>query len=164
MTKLPSNKELLELRALGYKYAEIGRLFDVTKQAVSWRFAQMGMKEISPLDDVNDVLAEAWPGIHANGHHNRSPIQMLRVWMRSNLHDTLSKRQVAAATNFEARVRGCNEVLAYLPDTEVGFSYVRRQPSDGQLVIRWPEDRPAPSTRAVEMLTLTPAEESMTDA
>ncbi|MFJ7907515.1 hypothetical protein [Kitasatospora sp. NPDC096204] len=111
---------------------------------------------------MNEVLAELWPGVHGNGHHNRSPIQMLRVWMRHQQGDELSDRQVRAAINFERRIRLGNEVLVYLPESEAGFRFDQRLPSDGDLVVRWPDDRPTPSVRAVEMLALPPEDEKPT--
>lgn len=164
MAKLPSDAEMSRLFVLGRTNKEIAEEYDVTPQAVDFRLRKLGLYRQPEVAEANRLIGLAWTLKQQRGagsHQVMSALQYLRLWLRLQLGDpNLSQRQRENAVNFEARVRRDNVVLDYQPETVKGFFYVARKPEDDGLVIRWPEDRPKPSSKDLDYfrLPITPTD------
>ncbi|MEU5382662.1 hypothetical protein [Kitasatospora cineracea] len=145
MTSLPSDAELSRLFVLGAEAADIAAQYDVTPQAVYWRWNNMGLHRLPIAREVNQLIAGVWQvqsSAGAGSHWHSFPCQSLRYYLRLRMGDTLSERQAMEALRFERRLIREGAVLAY--SKEEGFTYVPRTPEDGDLLIKWPDalDRP----------------------
>ncbi|MFD8594565.1 hypothetical protein ACFV1L_06150 [Kitasatospora sp. NPDC059646] len=146
MASLPSDADLSELFTLGYRDSEVADMYGVTRQAVNLRWIQRGLFRYPIASQVVQMLGQLWEVKTSSGagsHMHSHPCQSLRYYLRSKLGDTLSERQALTALRFESRLRRKGEVLAY--DPEAGFGYVKREPSDARLVVRWPAEVPRPT-------------------
>ncbi|MET8702722.1 hypothetical protein ABZW10_28250 [Kitasatospora sp. NPDC004723] len=155
--KLPSDSELSERFIKGKTDSEIAAEFGTTRQAVSYQRNKLGFQVRPFVTRANDIISRVWkvqvlPDSQPGSHHQTSLSQSLRVWLRLQLGDpSLSARQRQAAINFETRLREQHVVLVYDPDG--GFDLVPREPTDGDSVIRWPDQRPR-DPEAVKYLSL----------
>jgi len=69
-------------------------------------------------------------------HKNDSIAQMLRLRSRRNQGEALSEKQLAKIASWERRLLDVGLVIIYEPNTEMGFHFVAREPSDGDSLIR----------------------------
>ncbi|MFF2426140.1 hypothetical protein [Streptomyces mirabilis] len=149
MTKLPENPELLKLHRNGFSDKEIAVQFDVTVQAVNMRLQQMGIKRAPFRTMAKKILEAAWPSIETRRgefiHLNRA--RDLYAFLRRQLRDpALTKNQRTAAERFERLIKEHNAVLDLQPGMPGGpHVLLPREPSDGRMVIRWPEGRELPA-------------------
>lgn len=152
---------LVKLYHLGKSDAEIAEEYEITVQAVNKRLNKMGLtRRTKPNRQVNEWLAYRWD-IKASkvggpdSHHQRYSAKRLKVWLRMRLgDDTLSDRQRLEAQQWERRIRTEGLVLCYDRDRPEGWYYRLRLPSDGRLVIDWPEGLPFPDERFKRALEL----------
>lgn len=141
MAALPeSDLELQQLLSAGLTGVEIARSYHVTPEAVYKRFDKMGIKHKGPESPVTAVL----PWDIANHPEkrrltNQAPFRGLRYYLMRRMGQSLSERAEADLKAFLNRVRN-GDVLELAEGA--GFRYVSRQPSDGRLVIRWPDGIP----------------------
>jgi hypothetical protein len=148
MTKLPDNPELLKLYRNGFSDKEIAAQFDVTVQAVNMRLQALGIQRAPFRTQATEILEGAWPVAETRRgefiHLNRA--RDLYAFLRRQLGDTaLTKSQLVAAARFERLIRSHNAVLDLQPGMPGGpWVLMPREPSDGRMVIRWPEDRELP--------------------
>jgi hypothetical protein len=160
---LPPDAELSKLLARGHSNRSIAREYGVTPQAVDLRLKRMGVYRMPGVKQANDLIRQAWTVNSArdeNPHHGTYAAQCLRAYVRSRLGDeTLTERARENVRRFQERLVRDGVVLDYDPLTVTGFSYVKRLPEDGRLVIRWPANRPRPSAEALEALSLPEAPE-----
>ncbi|MFB8131557.1 hypothetical protein [Streptomyces mirabilis] len=149
MTKLPDNPELLKLYRNGFSDKEIAVQFDVTVQAVNMRLQQMGIKRAPFRTTAKEILEAAWPSIETRRgefiHLNRA--RDLYAFLRRQLRDpALTKNQRTAGERFERLIKEHNAVLDLQPGMPGGpWVLLPREPSDGRMVIRWPEGRELPA-------------------
>jgi hypothetical protein len=149
MTKLPDNPELLKLYRNGFSDREIAEQFHATVQAVNMRLKQMGIARAPFRTLAKEILEAAWPSVETRRgefiHLNRA--RDLYAFLRRQLRDpALTKNQRTAAERFERLIREHNAVLDLQPGMPGGpWVLVPREPSDGRMVIRWPEDRELPA-------------------
>ncbi|MFF8367863.1 hypothetical protein ACF05W_03410 [Streptomyces lydicus] len=134
---LPDNVGLLKLEEAGLTHAEIAEQYNVTRQAVTWRFNNMGEYKRGPLGDVTAKLPWDLANHPAKAKlRNQQPFLGLRAFLRERLGVEVSARSQLALRAFLNRVEK-GEVLAV--DDVLGAHYVKRDPvRDGSLVIRWP--------------------------
>lgn len=157
VTKLPSDAELKKLWVLGRTNREIAEQYHVSIAAVDYRYKGLGLRRRPIVNQVRDLLNEVWPDLKSRNsgptHHNLSPGQSLKAWLRFKLGDkTLPPRTLRMAETFEDRLRRDNVVLAY--NTLTAWSFVPREPEDGTLAIRWPSDVPRPTGERAEVWQL----------
>ncbi|MFJ3634642.1 hypothetical protein [Streptomyces sp. NPDC090112] len=144
--KLPDNVQLLMLQEAGKSHQEIADEYRTTRQAVTWRFNEMEKYSRGPLKQVTesipwdisdrDLKRKVW---------KQEPYMGLRAYVQTRLGAEVGPRAELALKAFRNRIaRG--EVLAL--DPVRGVHYVPRDPSDGNLVIRWPADVPRDDDRA----------------
>ncbi|MGW2919511.1 hypothetical protein ACWDBF_16810 [Streptomyces angustmyceticus] len=138
---LPDNVDLLKLEEAGLTHAEIAKQYNVTRQAVTWRFTNMGEYKRGPLQDVTANLP--WDLANHPAKEKlwrQQPFLGLRAFVRERLGAEVSPRSQLALRAFLNRVEK-GEVLAV--DAAKGAHYVDRDPlRDGSLVIRWPDEVP----------------------
>ncbi|MFF9653070.1 hypothetical protein [Streptomyces sp. NPDC014622] len=164
MTKLPENPDLLKLYRNGYSDKEISEMFGVTVQAVNLRLSALGIKRAPFRTSAKEILEAAWPSAETRRtefvHLNRA--RDLYAFLRRQLGDTgLTKTQLAAAARFERLIRTKTAVLDLQPDAPDGpWVLIPRSPSDGCMVIRWPEGRGLPPGKLREALNLPAAHEN----
>ncbi|WP_326827417.1 hypothetical protein [Streptomyces sp. NBC_01751] len=164
MTKLPDNPELLKLYRNGFSDKEIAEMFGATVQAVNLRLSALGIKRAPYRTAAKEILEAAWPSSETRRtefvHLNRA--RDLYVFLRRQLGDrALTKMQLTAAARFERLIRDNEAVLDLQPDAPDGpWVLVPRKPSDGAMVIRWPEGRELPDGKLREALDLPAAPES----
>jgi hypothetical protein len=148
MTKLPDNPELLKLYRNGFSDKEIAVQFDVTVQAVNLRLQQMGIKRAPFRAVAKEILEAAWPSTETRRgefiHLNRA--RDLYAFLRRQLGDpALTRNQRTAAERFDRLIRSQDVVMDLQPDAPGGpWVLLPRKPSDGRMVIRWPEGRDLP--------------------
>lgn len=158
MTKLPSNPELQKLYRNGFSDEEIAEMFDVSRQAVTLRLNNMGIFRAPFRARMTAILEAAWPVAETRRaefiHLNRA--RDLCAFLRRQLGDTgLSKTQLGAAARFERLIRESDAVLDLQPEAEDGpWVLVPRLPSDGNMVIRWPDGRDLPEGKERKALNL----------
>ncbi|MGW5773096.1 hypothetical protein ACWEVY_28585 [Streptomyces longwoodensis] len=158
MTKLPENPELLKLYRNGASDKEIAEQFGATVQAVNLRLAALGIRRAPFRTQAKEILEAAWPSAETRRtefvHLNRA--RDLYAFLRRQLGDSgLSATQLKAAERFERMIRENDSVLDLQPDNPEGpWVLVPRRPSDGRLVIRWPEGRQLPTGDQLKALSL----------
>lgn len=158
MAKLPKNPELLKLYRNGFSDKEIADMFDVTVQAVNLRLSALGVQRAPFRNSAIKILETAWPSEETRRteftHLNRA--RDLFSFLRWRLGDAgLTKRQLADAARFERIIRNGNVVMDLQPDAKGGpWVLLPREPSDGRMVIRWPEGRELPTGELRKALDL----------
>jgi hypothetical protein len=161
MTKLPDNPELLKLYRNGSSNREIAEEYGVTVQAVDWRLSRLGIKRAPFRSAATQIIEAAWPGKETNRteYIRLGRVRDLYTFLRRQLGDDgLSAGQLKGADRFERLIRDTGCVLDFQPDAPDGpWVLLPRQPSDGRMVIRWPEGRELPTGKLREALDL-PAE------
>ncbi|MFD8088958.1 hypothetical protein [Streptomyces malaysiensis] len=161
MAKLPSDAEMSKLFVLGVSNAEIAARYDVSVQAVDFRWRKLELERMPVINQANAIIGKVWKVTATQdrgSHHAMSPVQSLRVWLRLQLGDkSLSERQRRAAVNFEKRIRRDNVVLAYDPETVKGFSWEPRTAADDRLVIRVPSGAERPPAEDLKPFVLPDA-------
>jgi hypothetical protein len=138
---LPSDTELAKLQEAGLSHQEIADRFNVSRQAVTKRFNNMGEFVRAVTRDVAAVLP--WD---LSQHPAKSKLKDsvhylgLRAFVRQELGFEVSNRGKRALTTFTNHVRA-GEVLEL--DEVLGFVWAPYVPArDGDLVIRWPKSVP----------------------
>lgn len=161
MTKLPENPELLKLYRNGWSDKEIAEEFDATVQAVNLRLQALGIKRAPFRSMATQILEAAWPAeeTRRSEFHHLNRAKDLYTFLRRQLGDKgLTANQLRGAARFERMIRTGDVVLDLQPDAPDGpWVLVPRVPSDGHMVIRWPEGRELPTGELREALDL-PAE------
>jgi hypothetical protein len=145
---------------LGWSDKRIAGEYGITVQAVSKRRTKLNLIRKPVARQVSEGLASRWTvytTMGSDSHHNAYSMKRLREWLRWRLgDDKLSQDQIRRAKTWEERLRREDVVLGYDPDTPDGWFYRPRKPSDGRLVIDWPEDLPFPDERFRRALELPP--------
>jgi hypothetical protein len=158
MTKLPDNPELLKLYRNGFSDKEISEMFGVTVQAVNLRLQAMGITRAPFRTVAKEILEAAWPSAETRRgefiHLNRA--RDLYAFLRRQLGDpALTRNQRTAAERFDRLIRSQDAVMDLQPDAPGGpWVLLPRKPSDGRMVIRWPEGRELPTGKLRESLDL----------
>lgn len=67
-------------------------------------------------------------------HQNNATIWMLRIGHRMANGGRVSASELERFTAWKAKLDAADAVITYLPDTEEGFYWVRRQPGDHELI------------------------------
>lgn len=147
---LPDNAELLKLEEAGLTHQEIAERYGVTRQAVTWRFNDMGEFKRGKLQDVTEAMPWALSDHPAKkALWKQAAFLGLRAFLRERLGMDVSDRSRQALKAFLNRVEN-GEVLTV---EDRGACYVARDRDlDGDLAIRWPAD--VPKDERVELFEL----------
>ena len=162
MTKLPDNTGLMKLYREGFTDKEIAGMFDVTFQAVNKRLTAMGIRRAPYVNAATAIVEAAWPVVDTSRSRftGLSRGRLLWCFLRWRLGDPgLSERQLQDAKRFSRTIRSRGVVMSLDPVGAQPWPYLPRQASDGQMVIRWPEDREKPTALHMEALNLPPVNE-----
>ncbi len=139
---LPSVSELERLKAMGYSYAEIGRMYGTSRQAVSKKYQLYGGK----LTPREEFLRDHFPWKHIPvSFQQASPYRRMRdhgeyvmTWGVGMSEDKLNRLR-----SFYQNMIDNNVVLEYDPEIPPnqwantgGWAYRKRRKSDGNLLIR----------------------------
>lgn len=142
-TKIQDEQEVLGWFREGWTYqqmsAEYRRKYDIEMTATAWgNFRhRRGLPRRQAMDDA------LVPWLVRPEHRNNYLLSMLR--MESRRVAGLVMREVASRklTSWKSKLAARGQVVTYDPGSTSGFSYVPRQPEDGDGLIR----QPARSTR-----------------
>lgn len=157
--KLPEDSELLKLEAAGLTHQEIGKKYDVSRQAVTKRFNAMDKYARQEYRDVTPLLPWDVKTYPAKDAISRDESMIgLRAFLRQRAGNTLTARAELALKVFWFHVQA-GEVLNL--DPVQGVQWVPRdEKRDGSLVIRWPED--VPRDERTEMFRFAAAQSAPT--
>lgn len=150
---LPDDSVLLRERDFEkLSLREIADRYGVTTSAVSHQFIKMGRSTIG------NAAMEYWdfiPWKIQQGHKALDAAIRLRAHVRRQSGMELTESAARRLDNWWTRLRRDGTVLTYLPESAPSpWHYVPREPSDGSLIIRWPEDMPPPTEAQRTVLTL----------
>lgn len=160
MAKLPDNETLRRFFREGRSDKEIAKAFDCSVQAVNLRYSAMGMERKPYSNTAAAILETAWPrdefdrGKFSRFNRARDLTSFIR-WRLGD--DTLTPRQLERASRFAHVLERDQVVLAIDWTQENPWVYVPRKPSDGRLVVRWPEGRELPKGPHLEAISLPAA-------
>jgi hypothetical protein len=134
--------------AEGYTGKEIAAVYGVDPSAVSRRFKKM---KHATRPGFRDVL----PWRVSERHQALYAAQRLKAHIKDRRGEELSDTALKRLRDWRDRLRRDRVVLDYR-DVEVGnpWLYVAREPSDEQLVIRWPAEAEPPTEQQRELLEL----------
>ncbi|MEU6389975.1 hypothetical protein [Streptomyces sp. NPDC046939] len=132
---------MLQLEAAGYSHSDIGKMFGVSRQAVTLRFNLMGKYVQAARRDVSAVLPWDLSRHPASSKLKDSEAYIgLRALVRQRLGMELSNRGQLALRTFLNHIRA-GEVLSL--HAVHGFKWEPWDAEqDGDFVIRWPEEVP----------------------
>lgn len=160
MTKLPDNDTLRRFFREGLSDKEIAQAYGCSIQAVNLRFTKIGIERKPFANMAVAILEAAWPRNEFDrtkfGRFNRA--RDLAVFIRSRLGDpTLTGKQQVRVERFTAHLERNGLILALDWSQENPWVFMPREPSDGRLVIRWPEERELPKGAHLEAISLPPS-------
>jgi hypothetical protein len=160
VTKLPDNETLRRYFREGLTDKEIAQAFGCSVQAVNMRFTQIGLERKPFANVAAAILEAAWPRDEFDrskfSRFNR--VRDLSSFIRSRLGDpTLTEKQLHRAERFAANLELNGLILTLDWSKENPWVFAPREPSDGRLVIRWPEGRELPKGPHLEAISLPPA-------
>lgn len=127
---LPSDSQLKRMVDRGMTHQEIADKVSedtgerVNRSSVSAALSRAGLTDRVRYDEVIPFQVRA---VH-NYHY---ALTMLRVHARLEAGLEVPEDQVDRYESWRAKLEDNNGVVAYVPDTEDGFHYVRREPEDG---------------------------------
>jgi hypothetical protein len=149
---LPDDSLLLRERDFeGLTLEEIAAKHNVSKAAVSKAFTRMGRPFGSHAAmDFKEII----PWSIQRPHQSLDASVRLRahIKFRSGLEVPESAKR--RLENWWLRMRDERTVLTYREDASPFWHYVPRKASDGNMIVRWPEDMPPPTDRQRSLLTL----------
>lgn len=152
-----SDQVLIQLAEQEWSDQRIADQYGVTRQAVQRRRVKLLGKKQTIAAQVNELLRVVWPAHNPTderGHNRYYPIRMLRVWLRLQYGDKVPKKEERDAKAWVAKMSMQDTVLRYDPSKEQVW-YVRdRRPSDGRLLIDWPEGKPFPTRKFKKALEI----------
>ena len=133
---LPDISILLRQRDVeGLTLAQIGARYGVSKAAVSGALKKAGNATGGNAAMSYDTVI---PWRIVRGHMALDAAKRLRAHLRAHNNLDVSPEMRLRLTNWYARLRRDGTVLDYRPAGSTPWIYVRREPSDGDLLIRWP--------------------------
>ncbi|WP_424214797.1 hypothetical protein ACN20G_23515 [Streptomyces sp. BI20] len=153
--RLPDFNHLVRLAEQGLSYEVIGDRFGVTATAVNMALTAGGYyRRAGSRKAIEEYIP--WTVkrvVGAESHHRSYLAQSLMGFLHVSMGDEkATKAHFDRHRRLAARLRREGLVLDY--DTEAGFVLVAREPRDGNLVLRWPEDVDGPSDEVRAVLEL----------
>ncbi|NEC21165.1 hypothetical protein [Streptomyces parvus] len=160
MAKLPDNVTLRRLFREGLTDLQIAKAYGCTPAAVNARYGIVMNEPRKPWSNTASAILEAaWPREEFERQKftrfNRA--RDLTTFIRWRLGDpTLTERQLLRARNFTKHQKRNGVVLTLDWSKDNPWVFLPREPSDGELVIRWPEGRELPKGPHLEAISLPP--------
>jgi len=103
----------------------------IARSTVSAALSRAGLTDRVRYDEVIP-----WKPIKAI-HNRHYALAMLRLEARRQGGLTLTEEQAKRLESWKAKLEEENALVVYLPDTEDGFYYVKRKPSEKDSLIRY---------------------------
>jgi transcriptional regulator with XRE-family HTH domain len=152
---LPDDSILLRERDFeGLSLGEIAERYGVSKSAVSQRFTNMGRPfGGNAAMDYQEII----PWNIQRAHMPLDAANRLRSHVRYRSGIEVAESAERRLKNWWNRLQAEDVVLTYEPDADTKGSpwrYVPREPSDGRLIIRWPEHVEPPTDQQRLLLSL----------
>lgn len=135
---LPSDSMLQKYVERGMTHQQIADLITkesgvpVARSTVSAALSRAGLTNRVRYDEVIP-----WKPIKSEHNHHYA-LTMLRLEARKRAGLELTEEQERRLSSWKQRLDDENALVVYLPDTDEGFFYVRRKPTDGASLIRYP--------------------------
>jgi AcrR family transcriptional regulator len=150
--KLPDNSVLLRERDVeGLSISAIADRYGVTRAAVTYRFKKMG-RDLGRTGAMDYTPYIPW--VIRSGHHELDAPTRLRAHILRRTGGEVTPAAQRRLDNWHARLAREDVVLTYSPDDASPWIYVQREPSDAQLIVRWPNDLPPPTDEQRAVLAL----------
>lgn len=133
---LPSDSMLQKYIERGMTHQQIADLITkesgvpVARSTVSAALSRAGLTTRVRYDEVIP-----WKRIKTEHNHHYA-LTMLRLEARLRAGQELTEDQQKRLDSWKQRLADEDAVVVYLPNTDEGFFYVRRKPSDGQSLVR----------------------------
>ena len=133
---LPSDSMLQKYVERGLTHQEIADLITkesgvpVARSTVSAALSRAGLTTRTRYDEMIP-----WKRIRVEHNHHYA-LTMLRLEARRRMDSQLTEDQSKRLESWKQRLEDEDAVVVYLPDTDEGFYYVRRKPSDGESMVR----------------------------
>lgn len=143
--------EIDALKARGLTQSDIAREYGVSRAYISWIKHTYGGKT-TPREEA----LKAWPWEVKQEHTGASPYQRLRDHAEYVVTGGkgMSQNKIDRLQTWYEDVE--NVVVEYDPENKPtpgiktgGFRYLEREPSDGDMLIRIPEEKMTPEVRAI---------------
>ena len=135
---VPSDSMLQKYVERGLTHQQIADLITketgvpIARSTVSAALSRAGLTDRVRYDEVIP-----WKPIKAI-HNRHYALAMLRLEARRQGGLTLTEEQAKRLESWKAKLEEENALVVYLPDTEDGFYYVKRKPSEKDSLIRYP--------------------------
>ena len=134
---VPSDSMLQKYVERGLTHQQIADLITketgvpIARSTVSAALSRAGLTDRVRYDEVIP-----WKPIKAI-HNRHYALAMLRLEARRQGGLTLTEEQAKRLESWKAKLEEENALVVYLPDTEDGFYYVKRKPSEKDSLIRY---------------------------
>lgn len=129
---LPDKATLARWRREGMTHAEMAeRVYQETGHRVTTMAISVAMNRYG-LSEPMKRYAKEIPWRVKVVHAGETPARMLRLLARRRAGESLTERDDKMLTNWLARLKKENAVVAY--DPESGFHYVEKEPGDGTAI------------------------------
>ena len=147
--QLPDTETLKKLRREGWSYADIGETYGVTKGAVYFQLQNAKATKARPS------YKHLIPWTVRREHQYAHPAMMLRLLGRREAGLEIPDVKGRMLDKWLRELREANVVVCYHPDMipnaaspkAGGWYYASRKPSDGDSLIRFAPDAPAPKIK-----------------
>ncbi len=129
---IPSDRELEKLVNKGHTHQEIADIISketghpIARSTVSAALSRAGL-----TDRVRYEETIPWSPIRVE-HNYHYALSMLRLLARRNEGDVLDDEKNGRLDSWITKLENNNAVIVYVPESEKGFHYVERKPSDGK--------------------------------
>ncbi|MGW2864279.1 hypothetical protein [Streptomyces sp. NPDC001205] len=155
---LPDVHALIRMKEQGLTDDQIGAQYGVSGQAVNKALTLAGYytravsKEVIEKAIPWTVKRTSSAGSHHTSYLAKAVMAYLRVAMGD---DTAKDSHRLAAKRLRARLLRDGKVIDYDAESEDGFRLEDREDRDGDLIFRWPADKPLPEGKVLDAITLS---------
>lgn len=135
---VPSDAMLQKYVERGLTHQQIADLvtkesgIPVARSTISAALSRAGLTQRVRYDEVIP-----WKKIKAE-HNQHYALTMLRCKARMDAGLEVKDEQIKRLESWLQKLADEDAVVVYLPDTDAGFYYVKRKPSDGDSIVRVP--------------------------
>lgn len=148
-----TREELLAQRAKGFSYSEIGKMYGITRQGVSWKINHSGGKPPEKEETRSDRARKALPWKIVGPQLKADPIRQLRLHLEyaDTQGQGMPEGELRRLRSLYDRLTNFSVVVRYDPSIPPmpgrkygGFEYAPREDRDGDLILRIDEHTQIP--------------------
>jgi len=132
---LPSDSTLVEWAKTMTHQQIADRIYEETGYKVARSTVSAALSRAGETNRIRYEDTIPWKRIKVEHNHHYA-ISMLRLLSRRNAGQSLTDAQNNRLDSWLDRLRDEDAVVVYLPDTDEGFFYVRREKTDGKNIVR----------------------------